>query len=68
MNAAQSYYKQINWGRLLVWLALIALITIVSFFVVFSNDEGHQVNRLLLSICSGIFIIAAVTGDKIKNQ
>jgi hypothetical protein len=44
MSIVQSYYRQINYQRLLLLIFIFSLIMFISFFVVFAFEEGGEAN------------------------
>jgi hypothetical protein len=55
----KKYFHQIKYLRLTLLIATLLLIVAFSFAVIFSNDEGYEVNSSLLAICNFIYLIIA---------
>jgi len=51
----QKYHLQLKFSRVLIYCAVITIITIVCYFVCFAYDEGAG-NEILFNIANGPFI------------
>jgi hypothetical protein len=57
MNITETYRVNINPVRISLWFVALLVIVAISFLFIFSNDEGHEVNPVLLNICNCVFLV-----------